>query len=197
MKRAAAAIVLLLAAACDPPTPELDGAPPSSASPAPPSALPADPLLPPGDLAGAPPPGALLPGVINLVPPANMQVVEDCETIIASDYTTPPKMVCLVFTDTDMGAPAFDPALLDAMKVAGWSLVRSQGSEHYFERATPGGDCADVAVISAVIDRKDKLIAHLAAANAKPDLLPTHTDWYAYSIPASTHEACGADRMKP
>jgi hypothetical protein len=196
MKRLVPALMLALVA-CEPPPPELDGAPPPSASPAPPSALPADPLLPPGDLAGAPPPGALLPGVINLVPPDDMQVVENCETIIASDYTTPPKMVCLVFTDADTNLPDFNPALLDAMKVAGWALVRSQGPVHYFERPTPGSDCADVAVVSSVTDRKNKLVAHLASKSGQADALPTHTAWYAYSIPASTHQACGADRMKP
>lgn len=187
MKHLAAVMLAVFMAACEP-SPNLDGAPSpgiSSGAEAPASSGVADPLLPPGELAGGPPPGALLAGVINLVPPAGAQVVENCETIIAADYTTPPKMVCLVFGG---GASGLDLALNDAMAAAGWSLIRSQGAEHYFERPAPGGDCADIAVVSEVGDRKDKLAGHMDA--------PAES-WRAYSIPASIHEACGADRMKP
>lgn len=184
--RRLAAIAILLLAACEP-SGELDGGTSSAASTAP-SESPAEPLLPPGELAGGPPPGVLLAGVVNLVPPSGAQVIDACETIIAADYTNPPKMICLVFAE-DAASANLSPALRDAMAAAGWTLVRSQGTEHYFERPTPGRDCADMAVVSDVADRKAKLAAKITPA---PD-----GAWRAYSIPATIHEACGADRMKP
>ncbi len=187
MKRLAAAAFLAIAA-CEPSEPALDGAP---------SPAPAEVDLPPGELAGGPPPGAILPGVINLVPPPNMQVVESCETIVADDYDNPPRSACLVYTDADSRGGELEPGFRDAMQAAGWTLVRSLGAEHYFERPKPGEDCADIAVVSTVTDRLQKLVDHVTATGGAADILPTHTSWYAYAVAASIHEACGADRMKP
>lgn len=180
-----AALAILAFAACEPSAPELDGAP----TPAP---TPVEDNPPPGDLAGGPPPGALLAGVINLVPPPDMRVIENCEAIIASDYTTPPKMACLLYPAeaSQQGQPSIQ--FSGAMAAAGWTFVRAQGSELYFERLKPGGTCADVAVVSVVGDRTQKLVEH-----AKAGAPPAGMVWRAFSIPASIHEACGADRMKP
>ena len=53
--------------------------------------------------------------------------------------------------------------------------------------------CEDVEVLTVL---EGKTLASVqAAANAPP--APTDQAWRGYSIPASTHEACGADRMKP
>lgn len=191
MRLAAITCAFLALAACEP-SPELDGAPSAPAS----SPAPDDAGLAPGDLAGGPPPGALLPGVINLVPPAGMQVIENCETIIAPDYTTPPKMVCLLFSVHDNAGGQLAPDFTSAMATAGWTFIRAQGAENYFERPTPGGDCADIAAVSIVADTQ-KLVDHATPNDGPPLALPTHTIWQAYSIPVSILEACGADRMKP
>lgn len=189
MKPAAPLIAaLLLAAACTPKAePELDGAPKPAAE-----ATPA-----PGELAGGPPPGALLPGVINLVPPASMQAIDNCEAVIATDYSNPPKMTCLLFYTEDAMEGHLDAGFTAAMSQAGWAYIRTQGGEHYFERPKPGGDCADVAAVSNVGDRTQALVDHVAPVNGPPMLLPTHHVWQAYAIPASIREACGPDRMKP
>lgn len=196
MKRLAA-ILLLGLAACDPaPATDLDGAPPVAAAPAPAPApsLPPDPLLPPGDLAGAAPgPAAATPtAVLGIVPPMGVQVIDNCETIIAADYNSPPKMTCLLFQSEDVVKSQLDAGVFAAISAAGWKLARSQGSEHYLERPRAGTDCSEVAAVSVLTDRLKSVVDH--AGGGKP---AAGAIWQAYSILASTHQACGADRMKP
>jgi hypothetical protein len=192
MKRLVCLAILALAA-CEPKPeePALDGAPELDGGPSPaPGELPAD--------VGVPAPGALLPGIINVVPPANMQVIDNCEAIVAADYDTPPKMACLLYMTDDANAGQRDAGFTSAMAAAGWTFIRAQGAELYFERLKPGGDCADLAAVSLVDEaRTQKLVDHVAPKDGPPVILPTHHVWQAYSIPASTHQACGADRMKP
>lgn len=190
MKRAIAAFALLLAAACDPPAPELDGAPPSSASPAPASSLPPDPLLPPGEQAGGA--GAASTAALGIVAPMGVEVIQGCEAIIAADYTSPPKMDCLLLQTADHEPGKIDAGVFVAISEAGWNLIRSQGTEHYLERPVAGTDCAEIAVVSMLTDRLKALVDHAGAGKPAGAAI-----WQAYSIPASTHQACGADRMKP
>jgi hypothetical protein len=184
-----AAVSVLALAACEPKTeePALDGAPELEGAPVVTSDA-------PGELAGAPNvPGAILPGVINLVPPMDMQVIEDCESVVAADYTSPPDMVCLLFTQAEGPAADVHPPFQTAMNAAGWQFVRAAGNERYFERPTANADCADVAAVTLVTDRLEALVDH--AKQVTP--LPAGAVWQAYAIPNSTLEACGADRMKP
>jgi hypothetical protein len=191
MKRSALiATVLLALAACTPKAPELDGAPADTPGPA-------GPVADDGSLAGggdAPATAALLPGVLDVTLPAGALVVKDCEKVIATDYDKPPSMACVAILG--LGATAaneVDSQFLNALEAAGWKPVRATGAERYFERAKGQTDCADVAVLTVL---EGKTLASVqAAANAPP--APTDQAWRGYSIPASTHEACGADRMKP
>jgi len=194
MKRSALiATVLLALAACTPKAPELDGAPADTPGPSGPVAD--DGLLAGGG--GAPATAALLPGVLDVTLPAGALVVKDCEKVIATDYDKPPSMACVAVLG--LGATAVtaasevDSQFLNALEAAGWKPVRATGAERYFERAKGQTDCADVAVLTVL---EGKTLASIqTAANAPP--APTDQAWRGYSIPASTHEACGADRMKP
>jgi len=186
--------VLLVLAACEPPPPELDGAPSApSASPAP-----ADPLLPPGELAGgAPVTGLILPGTLNLAPPSTMQVITGCAPTIAPDYDRLPDMTCLLFEADGSIPPGVDQPILEMMNAAGWQYVRARGSERYFERPKPSSDCADVAALSVVGDFLAALVARAMAERDPRHAPSTNTSWRGYAIPHSIHEACGADRMRP
>lgn len=186
MKRAGL-IALLLLAACEPSVPALDGAPELDGAPAATPDTPA--TLDGGGPAAA---EAVLPGVIGLVLPMGMQAIDACESVIAADYTNPPKMTCLLFQSEDAEAGKLDAGFIVAMSDAGWNLIRAQGSEHYFERPRAGTDCAEVAAVSVLTDRLKAVVDH--AGGGQP---PSGAVWQAYAIPASTREACGADRMKP
>jgi hypothetical protein len=184
--------VLLLAsvAACDPKPAELDGAPADG------PALDGAPAAGPNasdDLAGG---GAStdpdVSGVLGIVPPIGVRVIEDCEAVVAADYTKPPKMACLLFQSEDAVPGRLDAGLFAAISDAGWKLVREQGNEHYFERPQAGADCAEVAVVSVLTDRLQAVVDH--AGGGKP---ASGAVWLAYAIPTSTRAACGADRMKP
>lgn len=191
MKRLIPALMLVLAA-CEPSS-ELDGAPPPSAVPAPPSSLPPEPLLPPGELAGAAPGAAASApsAVLGIVPPMGVQVIDNCESVIAADYNSPPKMACLLFQSEDVVKGELDAGVFVAISDAGWSLVRSQGNEHYLERPHAGTDCSEVAAISVLTDRLQAVVDHAGAGKATAGAV-----WQVYAIPVSTHQACGADRMK-
>jgi hypothetical protein len=184
-----AVLAALVLAACEPKAPELEGGPSLDGGST-------DASDTPGGLAGAPPTADLaapiLPGVIGLVPRAGMQAINACETVIAADYTNPPAMTCLLFQTEDFVEGKLTAGFLDGMSEAGWTYLRSQGSEHYFERPHPGDDCADLAAVSVVGDRLQAVLDHAGAG--KP---PAGAVWQAYAIPHSTRETCGADRMKP
>lgn len=174
-------------AACEPKAeePALDGAPELDGGPkATPDA--------PGELdgGGVPAASAGLPAVMGIVPPMGIRVIENCETIIAADYTSPPKMACLLFQTEDAEAGKLDAGVFVAISEAGWSQVRALGSEYYFERPRAGTDCSEVAVVSVLTDRLQAVVDH--AGGGKP---AARAQWQAYAIPASTREACGADRM--
>jgi hypothetical protein len=129
--------------------------------------------------------------------PAGARVVKDCEKVIASDYDKPPSMACVAVlglgATASTAASEVDSQFLNALAAAGWKPVRATGAERYFERAKGQTDCADVAVLTVL---EGKALASIqTAANALP--APADQAWRGYSIPASTHEACGADRMKP
>ena len=178
-----AASVMLLFAACEPGAPALEGAP------AP--AMEKEPAA--GELAGAGPSASTAPAsVMGIVPPWGVQVIDRCERVIAADYSNPPEMACLLFQTEDIEAGKLDAGVFVAISEAGWSFIRAQGAEHYFERPRAGTDCAEVAVVSVIKDRLPALLAHAAAT--KP---AGSAEWQAYAIPVATREACGADRMKP
>lgn len=192
MRRALLPFFALLLVACDPaPATELDGAPPDDpaldGAPTP-DGSPPDVL----DAAPAPAPTPAAKAALGITPPMGVQLIEACETIVASDYTNPPRMDCLLFQTADRVPGKLDAGVFVALSEAGWKSVRSQGSEHYLERPLAGTDCADVAVVSVLTDRLQALVDH--AGGGKPAV---GSVWAAYSIPASTHQACGADRMKP
>lgn len=187
------AIVALTLAACTPKAEDLDGAPKETPGPS-------GPVADDGALAGGgdtPATGTLLPGVLDVTLPAGARVVKDCEKVIATDYDKPPSMACIAVLSlgpADASATSVvDSQVLNALAAAGWRLVRATGAERYFERSKGQTDCADVAVMT-VLEGK-ALAAVQKAANAPPP--PADQAWRGYSIPASTHEACGADRMKP
>ncbi len=194
MKRSTFIAACLLAlSACTPKAEELDGAPADKAGPS-------GPVADDGSLAGGgdkPTTATLLPGVFDVTLPAGALVVKDCEKIIASDYDKPPSMTCVAvlgFGATAVTASSeVDGQIVDAFAAAGWKPARTTGAVRYFERPKGQTDCADVAVMS-VLEGKT-LAAVQKAANAPPP--PADQAWRGYSIPASTHEACGADRMKP
>lgn len=194
MKRIALiAAVLLTLAACTPKAEDLDGAP--KETPPPSGPMPDD-----GSLAGGgdtPATGNLLPGVLDVTLPAGALVVKDCEKVIATDYDKPPSMACVAVLGlgmTDVTAESgVDAQFLNALAAAGWKPVRTIGAERYFERVKGQTDCADVAVMTVLAGKA--LAAVQKAANTPPP--PADQAWRGYSIPASTHEACGADRMKP
>jgi hypothetical protein len=182
-----AALLAVSLAACEPKTeePALDGAPELDGGPkAAPDA--------PGELdgSGAPAPNAGLSAVMGIVPPMGVRVIETCETVIAADYTSPPKMTCLLFQTEDAEAGKLDAGVFVAISEAGWSQVRSLDNEYYFERPRAGTDCAEVAVVSVLTDRLQAVVDH--AGGGKP---AARAQWQGYAIPASTREACGADRM--
>ncbi len=183
MKRFFSILVLALAA-CEPPPPALEGAPPAQAEAG----------LPPGELAGGDPLGAdaALPSVIGIVPPMGVRVIESCETVIAADYNNPPKMTCLLFQSEDVVSGELDAGVFVAISDAGWNFVRLQGDQHYFERPRAGTDCAEVAVLSVLTDRLQAVVDSAGVGAAAGPVV-----WQAYAIPTSTHDACGADRMKP
>ena len=187
------ATCLLALAACTPRAePELDGAPGEAAGPSGPSAP-----EPAPDLAGGKATdGIILPGAIGILLPGGASALSGCEHTIAPDYTKPPAMTCLYMLTSGAGpaqADPTDPALVTALTAAGWQSVRSGESERYFERPKGDTDCADV---MALIALDAKQTSALIAA-AKADKAPAGQSWHAYAIPASTREACGADRMKP
>ncbi|MEQ1783448.1 MAG: hypothetical protein ABMA14_18995 [Hyphomonadaceae bacterium] len=194
MQRSALIAACLLAlSACTPKAEELDGAPADKAGPS-------GPVADDGSLAGGgdkPATVTLLPGVFDVTLPPGALVVKDCEKVIASDYDKPPSMTCVAVVS--FGATAVtassdvDSLVLNAFDAAGWKAVRAAGAVRYFERPKGQTDCADVAVMT-VLEGKT-LAAVQKAANAPPP--PADQAWRGYSIPASTHEACGADRMKP
>ncbi len=189
MKRLLPALILVLAA-CDP-APELDGGAPAD-DPAldggPTSTGPvADPLADAPERADA----ATAPA-LGIAPPMGVQLVEGCETIVAADYTSPPKMDCLLFQTADREPGKLDAGILVAISEAGWKLVRSQRNEHYLERPHAGTDCADVAVISVLTDRVQAVVDHAGGGKAAAGSV-----WEAYAIPASTLQACGASRTPP
>lgn len=189
MKRALAIAMLgLMLAACDP-QPELDGAP-SPAS--------VEAGLPPGELAGgAPTAGMILPGTLNLAPPADTQVIANCAPTIAPDYDRLPEMTCLLFEAEGSIPQDVDQPILEVMNAAGWQYVRARGSERYFERPRPYSDCADVAALTIVDDFLDALVAR-AMEERDPTRMPSASAiWRGYAVPHSIHEACGADRMRP
>ncbi len=186
------ATCLLALAACTPKEPELDGAPAANPAPSGPSAP-----EPAPDLAGGEPSdGIILPGVIGILQPGGAFVQPNCEKAIAPDYDKPPAMTCLYMLGDGAGpaqADETDAALITALTAAGWQSVRNGPSERYFERPKGATDCADV---MALIALDAKQTSALIAA-AKADKAPAGKSWRAYAIPASTREACGADRMKP
>lgn len=192
MKRSALiAAVLLALAACTPKEPTLDGAPADNPPPSGPSAP-----EPAPDLAGGQPAdGIILPGVIGILQPGGAKVLAGCERTIAPDYDKPPAMTCIYMLAPGEGpaqANGTDPALAAALNAAGWQSVRDGAAERYFERAKGATDCADVmALIALDAKQTDALIK-----SAKADKAPAGQSWRAYAIPASTREACGADRMK-
>lgn len=176
------ALLALALSACTPKEEELDGAPTGDN----------------GELAGGPPvQQGVLPGIINLTPPAGAQIVPDCEKIVAPDYDHPPSMTCLLFL-VDAPAPAAhsettDSGFTRAMKSAGWDFIRAMGAERYFERPKQGTDCADLAAVSVLeADQLDGIIAAAKAGEA-----PLNSAWQAYAISTAIRETCGADRMKP
>ena len=183
------ALLLVSVAACDPKPAELDGAP---------SDAPALDGAPKGPDAGSELDGgaaadldAAGSSVLGIVPPMGVQVINDCEKVIAADYTSPPKMACLLFQTEDTVQPGkLDDGVFVAISEAGWQLVRVQGNEQYFERPQPGGDCAEVAVVSVLTDRLQAVVDHVRGGKPAGTAV-----WLAYSIPASTRAACGADRM--
>lgn len=183
---------LLALAACTPKEPELDGAPGATPAPSGPSAP-----EPAPDLAGGEPAdGIILPGVIGILQPGGSFVQTSCEHTIAPDYDKPPAMTCLYMLAGGAGpaqADPTDPTLLTALTAAGWQSVRKGPSEHYFERPKAGTDCADVMALVALDAKQTAALI----ASAKAEKAPTGQSWRAYAIPASTREACGADRMKP
>ena len=179
-----AGLLLVSVAACDPKPAELDGAPKDDPSLDGGPSAPAD---APGDLAGGAPAGTA--SVLGIAPPAGVKLINDCEAVIAADYTNPPKMACLLFQTEDLVQGKLDDGVFAAISGAGWNLVREQGSEHYFERPQPGTDCAEIAVVSVVTDRLQAVVDH--AAGGKP---AAGAVWQAYAIPVSTRTACGADR---
>jgi len=184
-----AGLSLFVLAACEPgpDAPALDGAPELDGEPA---ATPDAPVTLDGGGPAAPDP--VLPGVIGLVLPMGVQAVDACENVIAADYTNPPKMTCLLFQTEDFEDGKLDAGFIVAMSDAGWNFIRAQGSEHYFERPRAGTNCAEVAAVSVLTDRLPAVVDH--AGGGKP---ASGAVWQAYAIPASTREACGADRMKP
>ncbi len=194
MKRSALIAACLLAlSACTPKAEELDGAPADKAGPS-------GPVADDGSLAGGgdkPATATLLPGVFDVTLPSGALVVKDCEKIVASDYDKPPSMACVLVLGLGetavTGASDIDSRVLNAFDAASWKPVRATGAVRYFERAKGQTDCADVAVLT-VLEGK-ALAAVQKAANTPPP--PADQAWRGYSIPASTHEACGADRMKP
>ena len=186
------ATCLLALAACTPKAePELEGA--SGVTPAP--SGPSAPEPAPSLAGGGATDGVILPGVIGLLQPGGSNVQAGCEHTIAPDYDKPPAMTCLYLL-ADGAGPALsdptDPALLASLTAAGWQPVRNGASERYFERPKDSTDCADVmALIALDAKQTDALIK-----SAKADKAPAGQSWRAYAIPASTREACGADRMK-
>ena len=187
------AICLLVLSACTPKAePELDGAPTANPAPSGPSAPEPAPEL----AGGQPTDGIILPGVIGVLQPGGAFVKADCAHTIAPDYDKPPAMTCLYILASGAGpaqADPTDPALLTALTAAGWQSVRNGPSERYFERPKGATDCADVmALIALDAKQTGDLIASAKAGKA-----PAGQYWRAYAIPASTREACGADRMKP
>lgn len=185
--RGALILAVLALAACEPKGPELDGAPERGGV----SATTSD---APGELAGAGPSAtdAAQPGVIGIVPPMGVRVIEHCESAIAADYAKPPEMACLLFQTEDLVKGELDAGVFVAISDAGWTFIRAQGNEHYFERPRAGSDCAEVAVVSVLTDRLQAVKDH-----AGVDKPTGSADWQAYAIPVSTREACGPDRMKP
>jgi len=181
-RAAIAAVSLFLFAACEPrmEEPALDGAPAAESAP--------------GALDGGGPLGAetALPVAMGIVLPTGVQSIDNCERVIAADYTNPPKMTCLLLQTEDHEAGKLDAGVFVAISDAGWSFVRAQGDQHYFERPQPGTDCAETTVISVVSDRLQAVVDHAAGGKPADGAL-----WEAYAIPASTREACGADRMRP
>jgi len=180
-------LVFLLLAACEPSAPTLEGAPELDGGPAGTPDVPAT-----LDGGGPAAPDPVLPGVIGLVAPMGMQAIDACETVIAADYTNPPKLTCMLFQADDAEPGSLDARFLVAMSDAGWRFIRTQGNEHYFERPRAGTDCAEVAAVSVLTDRLQAVVDH--AGGGKP---ASGAVWQSYAIPASTREACGADRMKP
>lgn len=184
---------VLALAACTPKAEELDGAPKETPAPSGPVAddgsLAGGPTAPAGDVA--------LAGVLDVALPAGALVVKDCEKVVAADYDKPPSMTCVAvlgFGATAVTASSdIDSHFAGALATAGWKQVRATGAERYLERPKGQTDCADVAVLT-VLEGKT-LAALLKAAGAPPP--PADQAWRGYAIPASTHEACGADRMKP
>jgi hypothetical protein len=184
---------LLVLVACTPKSePELDGAPGETPAPSGPSAP-----EPAPDLAGGEPAdGIILPGVIGILQPGGSFVQAGCEHTIAPDYDKPPAMTCLYMLASGAGtaqADPTDPAMLTALGAAGWQSVRNGTSERYFERPKAGTDCADVMALIALDAKQTAALI----ASAKAEKAPAGQSWRAYAIPASTREACGADRMKP
>lgn len=187
MKRLAISVLLALAA-CEPKPeePALDGAPELDGGPT---------VAPdtPGDLdAGAAPADRASTGIADIALPTGVQLIEDCETVIATDYDKPPEMTCLLFQTEDAVKGQLDAGVFAAISEAGWREARVQGDQHYFERPRAGTDCAEVAVISVLTDRLQAVVDHAGAGKPSAGAV-----WQAYSIPSSTHEACGADRMRP
>lgn len=189
MTRAASSIAaLLLAAACEPAAPERDGAPAPAAEDA----------AAPGELAGgaAAVQQTILPGMMDIAAPIDAVVINSCDKIVAADYDKPPAMACVIFVrDGEPAVPdaEFDRQLDQQLVSARWLLVRAVGTQHYFERARPGTDCADLSVLTALdAVQLDRLVkdSNLTAA-------PAGTSWRGYSIPATIRETCGADRMRP
>jgi hypothetical protein len=187
MKRLVAIAILMLAA-CEPSPeePSLDGAPELDGAPV---TAPETPV----DLGGTSPAvNAGPPGLLGIVPPTGVQVIDSCETVIAADYDRPPKMACLLFQTEDSVKGQLDAGVFAAISEAGWSQVRAQGDQYYFERPRTGTDCAEVAVLSVVTGRLQAVLDHAGAGAPAGSAV-----WQAYAIPASTLEACGVDRMKP
>ncbi|MDP3491498.1 MAG: hypothetical protein Q8R82_00170 [Hyphomonadaceae bacterium] len=182
LRALSAASILFALSACTPKEDELDGAPKGDN----------------GELAGGPPAQqVVLPGVINLTPPAGTQVIPDCEKIVAPDYDHPPSMTCMLFL-VDAPAPPADSETTEsgfsrAMQSAGWNFVRAMGAERYFERPKQGTDCADLAVVSVLeAGQLDGIVAVAKAGEA-----PLNSAWQSYAISTAIRETCGADRMTP
>lgn len=192
MKRSALiATVLLALAACTPKAEELDGAPAETPAPSGPAAP-----EPAPDLAGGEPAdGIILPGVIGILQPGGSKVQPGCERTIAPDYDKPPAMTCIYMLAPGAGpaqAEETDAALATALTAAGWQSVRNGPAERYFERPKGSTDCADVMALIALDAKQTAALIK----SAKADKAPAGKSWRAYAIPASTREACGADRMK-